>query len=82
MKCSKCNGRFIEGEGLETVTGFTCWACSVADEVAAKLQAPAVEEEEAFATLSTNELVAAGYIDAATMDELFAPWESEHAIAA
>ncbi len=36
-----------------------------------------MDESEAFAVLSTNELVAGGYIDAATMGELFAPWGEE-----
>ncbi len=35
------------------------------------------EEEAAFACLTINELLAAGYIDAATMDELTAPWGEE-----
>ena len=76
MKCKECSQMFGTGE---TVSGM-CWACAahVAQE------ARKVEEEEAFLTLSTNELVSGGYISAATMNELFAPWGEveEMAIAA
>lgn len=75
MKCIECGDMFYQGEMDKN---GRCWACAahVANE------ARKVEEEEAFSTLSTNELVAAGYIDAATMDELFAPWGNEMAVAA
>jgi hypothetical protein len=70
MTCIECGDQFYQGEVKEVSGGVMCWACAayVAQETRK------VEEEEAFLTLSTNELVSGGYIDAATMNELFAPW--------
>jgi hypothetical protein len=75
MKCKECGEMFGTGEMDDN---GMCWVCSAMDERNVR----AMNEDEAFSTLSTNELVAGGYIDAATMNELFAPWESEVAVAA
>jgi hypothetical protein len=82
--CKECSRKFVQGEGVETATGFNCWVCAATVAQQDKAAARAMDEEEAFRTLSTNELVAGGYIDAATMDELMAPWGEveEFAIAA
>ena len=37
----------------------------------------AMNEEDAFAVCSTDELVAMGLVSDADLDELFAPWSNE-----
>jgi DNA-directed RNA polymerase subunit RPC12/RpoP len=84
MKCIECGDRFYQGEVMECDGGVMCWTCAAYVAQQGKQEARAMDEEEAFRTLSINELVSAGYISAATMNELFAPWSEveEFAIAA
>ena len=70
MKCLECGDQFYQGEVKEVAGGVMCWTCAAHLEI----EAHKMDEGEAFATLSTNELVAGGYISAAVMDEMMAPW--------
>ena len=80
MKCIECGLQMAQGE-MNPKDGL-CWVCSahVAQEVAQEAQA--MDEEEAFRVLSTNELVEFGYISEETMAEMMAPWDSELPLAA
>ncbi len=62
MKCIECGDQFYQGEVVECDGGVMCWACAAHVAKQAKQETRAMEEEEAFRTLSTNELVAGGYI--------------------
>ena len=78
MKCIECGEQFYQGEVKEVSGGVMCWACVAHIEIEARK----MEEEDAFRTLSTNELVQFGYISEGVMAEMMAPWGDEVAVAA